>query len=60
MHLDICEIEPALFINLTKKFNHEIFIAFIINIKKTLRPKQHTNPVKKVFKKYHEYLNVFF
>ena len=60
MHLNIYEIKPVLFMNLIKKSGHEIFIIFIINIEKTLRLKQHINSIKKVPKKYHEYLNVFF
>ena len=60
MHLNIYEIRPILFINLIKKSNHEIFITFITNIKKILRFKQHMNSIKKVSKKYHEYLNIFF
>ena len=60
MHLDIYKIKFTLFINLIKKFDYEIFTIFIINIKKILKSKQYTNFVKKISKKYYEYLNVFF
>ena len=60
MHLNICQIESALFMSLIKKLGYELFIVSITNIKKILRSKKYTNSVKKVLKKYYKFLNIFF
>ena len=59
MHLNICQIEPALFISLIKKLNYKLFTILIINIKKTLKLKKYINSAKKVSKKYYKFLDIF-
>ena len=59
IHLDICQIEPALFISLIRKLSYELFAVLMTDIKKTLKSKKYTNLFKKVLKKYHEFLDVF-
>jgi hypothetical protein len=59
IQMDICEIGPAPFMSLTKKSGHEIFAASMADIEKTLRPKKHTDPAKKVPEDYHDILDEF-
>ncbi len=59
MHLNICQIESALFMSLIKKLDYELFAVSMTDIKKTLKSKKYTNLFKKVLKKYHEFLDVF-
>ncbi len=44
---------------LTKKLENQIFSAFIKNIEKALRPKQHVNLLTVLLSEYHEFVNVF-
>ena len=60
MHLNIYQIGPALFMSLIKKPGYKLFAVLITDIKKTLKLKKYTNSVKKVSKKYNEFLNIFF
>ena len=59
MHLNICQIKPALFMSLIRKSSYELFAASMTDIEKTLKLKKYTDFYKKVLKKYHEFLNVF-
>ena len=59
MHLNICQIELALFVSLIKKSGYKLFTVLITNIKKILKLKKYTNSVKKVSKKYYKFLDIF-
>ena len=59
MHLNICQIKPVLFISLIRKLGYELFIVLIIDIEKILKLKKYINSVKKILKKYYEFLDIF-
>jgi hypothetical protein len=57
--LEICIIQAAPFILLTKKWDHKIFVVIIEDIKKALKPKQYINPRLLVPEEYHNIINKF-
>ena len=57
--LKICVIWAVPFILLTRKWDHEIFIITMENIKKALKLKQYIDPRPLVPKEYYNIINKF-
>ena len=57
--LEIYQIWAELFYMLAWKWDHEIFIIIMKNIKKALESKSYTNSWLFVSEKYHDLINVF-
>jgi hypothetical protein len=56
---EICIIQAAPFISLTKKRDYEIFAVTMEDIKKVLELKQYINPQPLVLKEYYNIINKF-
>ena len=57
--LEIYRIQAAPFILLAKKWDYEIFIVIIEDIKKVLKLKQYINPQPLIPKEYYNIINKF-
>jgi peptide subunit release factor RF-3 len=55
----ICIIQAVPFILLVKKWDHEIFIVIMEDIKKALELKQYINPWPLIPEEYHNIINEF-
>ena len=57
--LDVYIIGATPLAQLARKPKYTIFAVIMVNIKKALAPKKHTNPAIKVLVEYYKYLDVF-
>ena len=57
--LDVYIIRATPLARLARKPEYIIFTVIIVDIKKALAPKKHTNPTIKVLVEYYKYLDIF-
>ena len=57
---EIKMITAAPFFHVSKQKGVELFSAFLKDVEKTLKPKQHTDPATKLFPELHEFFELFF